>query len=71
MHRHVRLAGVCFGALASNVWWATGRATHDFVVYVFAATVGTLVCALFGDRFTHRRQRALAGRPDRSPPPRP
>jgi ubiquinone biosynthesis protein len=38
------LAGVCIGALASNVLWATGRAAHDFVIYVLAAMVGTLVC---------------------------
>jgi ubiquinone biosynthesis protein len=37
------LAGVCFGALASNIWWSTGDATHDFVVYAFASVVGTLV----------------------------
>jgi ubiquinone biosynthesis protein len=38
------LVGVGIGALASNVWWATDDAGHDFIVFVFASLAGTLAC---------------------------
>jgi ubiquinone biosynthesis protein len=38
------LVGVGIGALASNVWWATNDAAHDFTVYVFASLAGTVAC---------------------------
>jgi ubiquinone biosynthesis protein len=36
------LVGVGVGALASNYWWSSGDAGHDFLIYVVAALAGTL-----------------------------
>jgi hypothetical protein len=38
------LIGVGAGALASNRWWSTGDAGHDFLMYVFTAVTGTVAC---------------------------
>lgn len=38
------LVGAGVGALASNVWWATNKASHDFIIYVFVALAATLAC---------------------------
>lgn len=62
------LIGVGLGALASNVWWTTGDATRDQIVFTFVALASTLASIAALDFLARPRtigqlERSLGSRP--------